>query len=180
MTMQLFPWTAVFVFQLTSSRRGWQPYPPLLLSSKIFPLTSSRRGWLSVICNCISDNYFNSHPHEEDDHHRQHSSKDGSISTHILTKRMTRMPVSFLRWKRYFNSHPHEEDDHITHTAVIRSGISTHILTKRMTWFTHCLIPPYFNFNSHPHEEDDTIFFFLLYVFIVFQLTSSRRGWLNT
>ena len=118
---------------------------------------------------------FNSHPHEEDDHHRQHSSKDGSISTHILTKRMT----------------------HITHTAVIRSGISTHILTKRMTFFhrdggayyiisTHILTKrmteSVFNISvspcisTHILTKRMTLTGQELEDLSAFQLTSSRRG----
>ena len=65
------------------------------------------------------------------------SIKNGSIvlgiSTHILTKRMTLYIVKCINNHCYFNSHPHEEDDHATQTPVIRGQY----------------------FNSHPHEEDD-------------------------
>ena len=56
--------------------------------------------------------YFNSHPHEEDDEAEvDENGEELSISTHILTKRMT-FPATFqAHGKRYFNSHPHEEDD---------------------------------------------------------------------
>ena len=123
------------------------------------------------------------------------------ISTHILTKRMTfpqviaqemnifqltssrrgwpRPPVWLYLPLKYFNSHPHEEDDGIP-----------------------LLIPGYrLHFNSHPHEEDDS-FSLLLFrdftyisthiltkrmttyktyqaAYTLFQLTSSRRGWLK-
>ena len=101
-----------------------------------------------------------------------------SISTHILTKRMTRWS-NYLGAVRYFNSHPHEEDDAPPPPAKASIIISTHILTKRMTFlhrdgvliilfqltssrrgwlqanflFSHL----HNNFNSHPHEEDDLI-----------------------
>ena len=119
--------------------------------------------------------YFNSHPHEEDDCSFLYSSTRSFISTHILTKRMTmndcgsceketfQLTSSRRGWLIvlfnyfqlfYFNSHPHEEDDHISFVAFPNLYISTHILTKRMT---------------------------ILLIFIirglVFQLTSSRRGW---
>ncbi len=58
-----------------------------------------------------------------------------NISTHILTKRMTKLEA------RINGS----------------LAISTHILTKRMTtlWRSMWTLPAYF--NSHPHEEDDKI-----------------------
>ena len=55
--------------------------------------------------------YFNSHPHEEDDFVSSDFPHALSISTHILTKRMT----------------------DITCNCNNRYRISTHILTKRMT-----------------------------------------------
>ena len=99
-----------------------------------------------------------------------------SISTHILTKRMTLC--------RYY--------------LLSNSIISTHILTKRMTIQTDSSMPSWINFNSHPHEEDDLVypvqFHFnnisthiltkrmtftrqMLSNTVKFQLTSSRRGW---
>ena len=39
----------------------------------------------------LSERYFNSHPHEEDDHPFLGSRRTLPISTHILTKRMTRL-----------------------------------------------------------------------------------------
>ena len=56
----------------------------------------------------------------------------------------------------YFNSHPHEEDDGNMAAAVMSIDISTHILTKRMT------------------ENGIKI-----QLGMIFQLTSSRRGWLR-
>ena len=60
--------------------------------------------------NLVFD-YFNSHPHEEDDCSNQ------SCQTNDLN----------------FNSHPHEEDDNAHGFQKWRTNISTHILTKRMT-----------------------------------------------
>ena len=96
---------------------------------------------------------FNSHPHEEDDHH----------------------PLLSYTSQYHFNSHPHEEDDLWGLFRCPPFHISTHILTKRMTYIcTPVRYAPIY-FNSHPHEEDDespqnnT-------VELSFQLTSSRRG----
>ena len=144
---------------------------------------------------------FNSHPHEEDDMSNVSSpfgrlvfqltsSRRGwrrnnrrlfyrkYISTHILTKRMTLRRNTKELVPMYFNSHPHEEDDVID----IANSLET------------------IYFNSHPHEEDDDIFFSFFFCIIIsthiltkrmtslpficvienwiFQLTSSRRGWL--
>ena len=66
------------------------------------------------------------------------------------------LTISCLRsW--YFNSHPHEEDDCNRCSNVIRIK----------------------HFNSHPHEEDDTLFSLYIFIHWLFQLTSSRRGWLR-
>ena len=84
----------------------------LLITPLIFQLTSSRRGWLirwTEKCHLSYFNshpheeddeirawaysqidYFNSHPHEEDDHFCYRTDGICDISTHILTKRMTR------------------------------------------------------------------------------------------
>ena len=75
------------------------------------------------------------------------------ISTHILTKRMTIGRELQRMHLMNFNSHPHEEDDNMVCKSIEDRDISTHILTKRMT------VP------------------FLIFVrYIIFQLTSSRRG----
>ena len=81
-----------------------------------------------------------------------------TISTHILTKRMTlflfRVWVVWVNFNShpheeddlkvakhtrnsvYFNSHPHEEDDSTAWKNPLAMYISTHILTKRMTCFS--------------------------------------------
>ena len=141
--------------------------------------------------------YFNSHPHEEDDFKTHTGCNKRAISTHILTKRMTKqgkIPNSLLvisthiltkrmtsmsfgsrGFLAYFNSHPHEEDDWL---RIMERWKKIH-------------------FNSHPHEEDDsdgsqefdyqnisthiltkrmTKLKSLNWSKIIFQLTSSRRG----
>ena len=59
------------------------------IPNTIFQLTSSRRGWQKVDVQFIETWNFNSHPHEEDDHNENKYSTVWNISTHILTKRMT-------------------------------------------------------------------------------------------
>ena len=126
-----------------------------------------------------SNQYFNSHPHEEDDFSCHWICIAFNISTHILTKRMTCRLERCTKINGYFNSHPHEEDDDRLIPVCYLRDISTHILTKRMThWIleylfgvtisTHILtkrmttLEAYLQgeevyFNSHPHEEDDNI-----------------------
>ena len=124
---------------------------------ELFQLTSSRRGWQLFHVNCNDFCHFNSHPHEEDDRCYFLAMSDMcSISTHILTKRMT---IEL------------EGTDEL-------GGISTHILTKRMTALFSKRTTRFIYFNSHPHEEDDSKRIFLLKKGVKFQLTSSRRGWL--
>ena len=55
----------------------------------------------------------------------------------------------------YFNSHPHEEDDSAYGVRIAKLS----------------------HFNSHPHEEDDQRMMKRKTRMMVFQLTSSRRGW---
>ena len=98
--------------------------------------------------------YFNSHPHEEDD-----------------------VP-SRLCWpgKLYFNSHPHEEDDCILGRHYIQATISTHILTKRMTG-PKGLMPNPKAISTHILTKRMTYICCYMSITILFQLTSSRRGW---
>ena len=66
----------------------------------------------------LSERYFNSHPHEEDDGAISLFVLSRSdISTHILTKRMTFDHPCPFHARFYFNSHPHEEDDPFVHPS---------------------------------------------------------------
>ena len=146
----------------------------------------------------MDSTHFNSHPHEEDDRVWISANvatsisthiltkrmtvrgaiimKNGDISTHILTKRMTSVHRQECSKKSYFNSHPHEEDDRICnrHCQVVNI-ISTHILTKRMTAYRtdregRKSISTHI-LTKRMTESDNG--FTLLFLF---QLTSSRRG----
>ena len=113
MTFQVFAldrWCSVF--QLTSSQGGWRRAYLSAFGVLIFQLTSSQGGWLwsgSDVSSCsristhiltrrmtshewrtvLRDEYFNSHPHKEDD----------------------RLCFVIYISLFHFNSHPHKEDD---------------------------------------------------------------------
>ena len=88
----------------------------------------------ATISSLIIKSYFNSHPHEEDDWIIGVSVAAGeTISTHILTRRMTKIHETCNTLPDNFNSHPHEEDDGKNTKQYIQRCISTHILTRRMT-----------------------------------------------
>ena len=104
---------------------------PILFET--FQLTSSRGGWQSVL---------------------KHTSVSKTISTHILTRRMT-LVVGFrllLTTFQLTSSRGGWQQEYILSCVL---DISTHILTRRMTFPYRLTILQYKNFNSHPHEEDD-------------------------
>ena len=171
----------LFVFQLTASRRDWRRSTPRQPTSAAFQLTASRRGW-------------------RNEHVRRSWAK--RISTHSLTKRLTRKLQQSVSSLSHFNSQPHEEADQEQVPLQETVCISTHSLTKRLTTAkqasrTSC---SYFNsqpheeadgkrwsnmwrqthFNSQPHEEADGPGTSDYMTFSIFQLTASRRGWLDT
>ena len=166
-------------FQLTSSRRGWQPQPyiqdqPRNISTHIL----TKRMTSLVMWGIWEQQYFNSHPHEEDDRYMFRCVPlIPNISTHILTKRMTNVRLVLLCSRTFqltssrrgwpFAKKGTPKKWHIsTHILTERmtqyriqyrasSDISTHILTKRMTALSSVWLPVLCYFNSHPHEEDD-------------------------
>ena len=78
---------------------------------KIFQLTSSRRGWQHHLLPQTVNTYFNSHPHEEDDYLRVWSTiVENHFNSHPHEED-DQFPLSFLLCFSHFNSHPHEEDD---------------------------------------------------------------------
>ena len=114
------------------------------------------RTWLSRRIR----SYFNSQPHEEADRRQDclfaasfistHSLTkrltrgyrvllvDNDISTHSLTKRLTGTTLMCLIRITHFNSQPHEEADYFQCMIVARHiPISTHSLTKRLTAISH-------------------------------------------
>ena len=98
--------------------------------------------------------YFNSRPHEEVDPWYLFHCFAQVISTHDLTKRSTRIAFSFLPFASDFNSRPHEEVDPFRPFICLRN----------------C------HFNSRPHEEVDGLWLIYWLFWLIFQLTTSRRG----
>ena len=142
------------VFQLTSSRRGWQ-YTLYFLFNCVNISThilTKRMTSFPRTCQCI--HHFNSHPHEEDDYVKTCNLRTLTyFNSHPHEEDDPAKSCKFLT-NGYFNSHPHEEDDIGMKKSTIGKNISTHILTKRMTA------------GSRLQNTKK-----------VFQLTSSRRGW---
>ena len=100
------------IFQLTSSRRGWPVVVQFHSRLRYFNSHPHEEDDVKIIMSLISARHFNSHPHEEDDwlfistygsmiyfNSHPHEEDDAqpfvikderlTISTHILTKRMT-------------------------------------------------------------------------------------------
>ena len=79
------------VFQLTASRRGWRLGNRLGYFSILY-FNSQPHEEADVTLNVTSalSSYFNSQPHEEADREHRKSHWSGKISTHSLTKRLTR------------------------------------------------------------------------------------------
>ena len=105
----------------------------LTTKETIFQLTASQGGW-QQLSTC--KNYID------------------SISTHSLTRRLTRHRRRTRDWERHFNSQPHKEADLRCKWTVCVNFISTHSLTRRLTFPCSC-----------PR------------MFEIFQLTASQGGW---
>ena len=76
-------------FQLTSSQGGWLSQYTAAGCSLFFQLTSSQGGWLFLANQKAHLQFFNSHPHKEDDEVESIVWSCMRFSTHILTRRMT-------------------------------------------------------------------------------------------
>ena len=147
----------------------------------------------------LSERYFNSHPHEEDDPDAAWQSATYCyFNSHPHEEDDCNFPLRAVPlW--YFNSHPHEEDDFYFLPFLIKRDISTHILTKRMTELnearknyrsisTHILTKRMTSsirrergrkeISTHILTKRMTFFKMLTNSYKIFQLTSSRRGWL--
>ena len=95
------------------------------------------------------------------------------ISTHILTKRMTRTNQTNSD-NHHFNSHPHEEDDRTYFMCQDCSTISTHILTKRMT----AILNKIFSFKIKLYIHYNILFaIFYIYNSILYPFSSPKRSY---
>ena len=180
MTFENTGMSSTYIFQLTSSRRGWRQSISVLPGRADY--FNSHPHEEDDLCGRIEKNsveHFNSHPHEEDDHIQVVLIESIAISTHILTKRMTIWCNSNSQYAGHFNSHPHEEDDGASIFSFIYiRNISTHILTKRMT-FIKAMRKRLKNISTHILTKRMTQVDVKCLMNSLFQLTSSRRGWLQ-
>ena len=142
------------IFQLTSSRGGWQFMAVLGDQKSGFQLTSSRGGWRPDNFQELVRNHFNSHPHEEDDKPVRIQLSWHIISTHILTRRMT--------W--------------LCDVCSVDCCISTHILTRRMTRAASEFMSN-FTFQLTSSRGGWPKLTTIVMMKLKFQLTSSRGGW---
>ena len=121
-----------------------------------FQLTSSRRGWQNQM-------FFHCWVF--------------SISTHILTKRMTGVWNTSSIKCSYFNSHPHEEDD--ANSADIASLKTFQLTSSRRGWHARSVLSYYgWIFQLTSSRRGWLVFTLVVGYYSLFQLTSSRRGWL--
>ena len=88
--------------------------------TSLFQLTSSRRGWQEQKVGRTVASDFNSHPHEEDDGNNVHADQLRSRFQLTSSRRGWPLPYTFITELYNFNSHPHEEDDRI---VSYRKGI---------------------------------------------------------
>ena len=110
-TFGIFPVFPALAFQLTASQGGWRMNQRVDLFKWAFQLTASQGGWLSSFSKSFKHQHFNSQPHKEADVGGVTAFGALTISTHSLTRRLTRLRSN--RWGR--------------------SSISTHSLTRRLT-----------------------------------------------
>ena len=143
------------IFQLTSSRRGWQKPVDNSEQMEEFQLTSSRRGWRRPGRWQGKNWNFNSHPHEEDDFTETGKRYRYLISTHILTKRMTAISLDSKHNCSIFQLTSSRRGWRL-HQCNRRKRREFQLTSSRRGWqrISHSL---------HPTSP--------------FQLTSSRRGW---
>ena len=96
--------------------------------------------------------FFNSHPHEEDD---------------VAIIASTMLPV-------FFNSHPHEEDDLAIYDPFCTHSFSTHILTRRMT----AILNKIFSFKIKLYIHYNILFaIFYIYNSILYPFSSQKYSY---
>ena len=140
-------WTIYFSTHILTWRMTEQRCQYLILL--IFQLTSSHGGWPDCDITGTSFQFFNSHPHKEDDGMSCTRYKMGSyFSTHILTRRMTCMATSRSPGKIFSTHILTRRMTKRAHPIKLIRLFSTHILTRRMTRPTGSY-PASWNFSTH-------------------------------
>ena len=104
------------------------------INFNLFQLTASRRGWRNCARSVAPVVYFNSQPHEEaDDALDSFMARMMDISTHSLTKRLTRLRSNY---NQTTDISTHSLTKRLTNQTTDKrpaNHISTHSLTKRLT-----------------------------------------------
>ena len=111
-------------------------------------------------------NYFNSHPHEEDDTYTSYIEKHPVHFNSHPHEEDDAHPLLSVQLRQHFNSHPHEEDDGRKGDESQWKHISTHILTKRMTAIlnkNNLFKIAYYISNKHFISIVDIFFHFHIY-----------------
>ena len=145
-------------FQLTASRRGWPAIFAAVAVAILFQLTASRRGWPHLFMSCRVWTYFNSQPHEE---------ADEPHSLFVEQHCKFQLTASRRGWQKR------------AEIAWERADISTHSLTKRLTCTSGTPLCVY-DISTHSLTKRLTIFLRKKITTTIFQLTASRRGWLQS
>ena len=77
------------------------------------------------------------------------------ISTHSLTRRLTKKQQKHVDRVKYFNSQPHKEADGRTHYRNERYVHFNSQPHKEADDEDGCSLPQFGHFNSQPHKEAD-------------------------
>ena len=122
--------------------------------------------------------YFNSQPHEEADGLEIVSDTSAFyISTHSLTKRLTRQLRRRLLLFLHFNSQPHEEADGSKESEPCDGWIFQLTASRRGWQFSMLYSKPLIFISTHSLTKRLTEEATKILQMVAFQLTASRRGW---
>ena len=119
---------------------------------------------------------FNSHPHKEDDRGISSLCKSRSVSTHILTRRMTEV-IDMKRKLTQFQLTSSQGGWH-WNLERLSDHFKFQLTSSQGGWRIPAIfVPSSLCFNSHPHKEDDSTSYAPRMELQLFQLTSSQGGW---
>ena len=147
------------------------------ITVRTFQLTASRRGWHDLTVILLFHTHFNSQPHEEADGKVAEGETALDISTHSLTKRLTKEEKTSSSLLVFQLTASRRGWPHLWKFKLGKPSISTHSLTKRLTgtgWRynrSSCI-------STHSLTKRLTLFHVPSVLAVGrFQLTASRRGW---
>ena len=144
-------------FQLTASQGGWlrnrRKKPPHLH----FNSQPHKEADKITLLKRKQRQNFNSQPHKEADERLRKDLKFRKISTHSLTRRLTRWGWITCGSCQYFNSQPHKEADCVFARARI-SDLEFQLTASQGGWQLSILTMIRARyFNSQPHKEADSM-----------------------